>query len=248
VRVAYRVRVRTGRLPLDAVVEIVDLGHEIFTNMPTLGAPTTFWSEDRHESLRTLTSGRFSMESRMMLMSEHAGTHLDSPWHSSPDGRSVDQIPLDELMLPGHLLDLRAKRPGEPITVSDLEAAGSRSRRPIAAGEATLVWTGVDSRWGEPNFTRERPFVPEATVDWLAKQRIGLFGTDLIQVDDPDEWWYPTHTSLARSGIPMVQQLCGLERLEGKDFVFLVVPLKLRGGTASPVRPIALVTGATRAR
>jgi kynurenine formamidase len=236
--------VRTGPLPLDCVIEIVDLGHEIFSNMPTLGAPTTFWSEDRHESLSKLTSGRFSMESRMMLMSEHAGTHIDSPWHSSPQGKSVDELPLEHLMLAGHLLDLRAKRTGDAITVADLEAAAARSGRPIAAGEATLVWTGVDSRWGAPNFTRDRPFVPEATVDWLAKQKIGLFGTDLIQVDDPDEWWYPTHTSLARNGIPMVQQLCALDRLEGKDFVFLVVPLKLRGGTASPVRPIALVTRA----
>jgi arylformamidase len=234
--------VSDGPLPLNGVVEVVDLGHEIYSNMPTLGAPTTFWSEDRHESLAKLTSGRFSMESRMMLMSEHAGTHLDSPWHSFPQGKSVDQIPLESLMRHGHLLDLRAKRVHEPITVADLESAAARSGRPIGAGEATIVWTGTDARWGEPNFTRDRPFIPGETVEWLATKRIGLFGTDLIQVDDPDEWWYPTHTSLARNGIPMVQQLCSLERLEGKEFVFLVIPLKLRGGTASPVRPIALVT------
>ena len=234
-------------LPLDAVVEIVDLGHEIYSNMPTLGAPTTFWSEDRHEHLAKLTSGRFSMESRMMLMSEHAGTHLDSPWHSYPQGQTVDRIPLERLMRPGHLLDLRTKRAHEPITVPDLEGAAARSGQTIAPGEATLVWTGADVRWGQANFTRERPFIPEATVEWLASRRIGIFGTDLIQVDDPDEWWYPTHTSLARHDIPMVQQLCGLDRLVGKDFVFLVVPLKLRGGTASPVRPIALVS-ATRVR
>ena len=229
-------------LPIDSVVEIVDLGHEIFSNMPTLGAPTTFWSEDRHESLAKLTSGRFSMESRMMLMSEHAGTHLDSPWHSYPKGIPVDEIPLERLMLRGHLLDLRAKRPHQAITTADIEAAASRSGKPIAEGDAVLVWTGVDGQWGEPGFTRERPFIPEATVESLATKRIGLFGTDLVQVDDPDEWWYPTHTSLARSGIPMVQQLCNLGQLEGKEFIFLAIPLKLRGGTASPVRPIALVT------
>ena len=236
-----------GALPLEGVLEIVDLGHEIFSNMPTLGAPTTFWSEDRHESLAKLTAGRYSMESRMMLMSEHAGTHLDSPWHSYPQGQSVDHIPLERLMRRGHLLDLRAKREHEPITVADLEAAIARSGQPIAAGEATLVWTGADARWGQANFTRERPYIPADTVHWLASKKIGIFGTDLIQVDDPDEWWYPTHTSLARSDIPMVQQLCALDRLAGKDFVFLVLPLKLRGGTASPVRPVALVT-ATRAR
>jgi len=230
------------KLPLDGVLEIVDLGHEIFSNMPTLGAPTTFWSEDKHESLAKLTGGRFSMESRMMLMSEHAGTHLDSPYHSHPAGRSVDQIPLESLMLPGHLLDLRAAPIGKPITVADIEAAESRSAKPISKGEAVIVWTGTDARWGAPNFTRDRPHIPSETVAWLATRGIGLFGTDLVQVDDPDEWWYPTHTSLARNGIPMVQQLCGLDRLEGTEFVLLVVPLRLRGGTASPVRPIALVT------
>jgi len=56
--------VSEGIVPLDSVVEIIDLGHEIFSNMPTLGAPTTFWSEDRHESLAKLTSGRFSLRHR----------------------------------------------------------------------------------------------------------------------------------------------------------------------------------------
>lgn len=47
-------------------------------------------------------------------------------------GKGVDQLPLDSLMRPGHLLDLRAKGVHEPITVADLEAAATRSGRPIA--------------------------------------------------------------------------------------------------------------------
>jgi kynurenine formamidase len=39
----------------------------------------------------------------------------------------------------------------------------------------------------------------------------------------------------------MVQQLCNLDKLVGKEFLFVVLPLKMRGGTASPVRPAALV-------
>jgi kynurenine formamidase len=60
-------------------------------------------------------------------------------------------------------------------------------------------------------------------------------------MDDPDEWWWPTHLVWLQAGIPMVQQLCNLERLAGKEFLFLVLPLKMRDGTASPVRPAALV-------
>jgi len=39
----------------------------------------------------------------------------------------------------------------------------------------------------------------------------------------------------------MVQQLCNLHKLVGKQFLFVCLPLKMRGGTASPVRPVALV-------
>ena len=69
-----------------------------------------------------------------------------------------------------------------------------------------------------------------------------LFGTDLIGVDNPDEWWEPTHVAFLRSGLPFVQQLANLDKLAGKRFLLVVAPLKMRGGTASPVRPIALVT------
>jgi kynurenine formamidase len=75
----------------------------------------------------------------------------------------------------------------------------------------------------------------------LVAQGVTLFGTDLIGLDNPDEWWEPTHTAFLKGGLPMVQQLCNLERLEGKEFLLVVLPMKMRGGTGSPVRPVALV-------
>ncbi len=72
---------------------------------------------------------------------------------------------------------------------------------------------------------------------------ISLFATDLIGMDDPDEWWWPTHAIWLSSGIPMVQQLCNLDRLENKEFLFVALPLKMRDGTGCPVRAVALVGG-----
>jgi kynurenine formamidase len=39
----------------------------------------------------------------------------------------------------------------------------------------------------------------------------------------------------------MVQQLNNLERLVGREFTFVVLPLPMRGGTGCPVRPVALL-------
>lgn len=177
----------------------------------------------------------------MMLMAEHCGTHLDAPRHFDPSGISVDKLPLERLVLPGHLLDLTQRRNGEPITIEDFERAEAASGRRISGERATICWTGADRDWGQPQFQMNRPYVAVDTAQWLADRGMTLFCTDLIGMDDPAEWWWPTHKVWLRRGICMVQQLCNLDRLVGKEFLFLALPLKMRDGTGSPVRAIALV-------
>jgi kynurenine formamidase len=83
--------------------------------------------------------------------------------------------------------------------------------------------------------------VPTTTAQWLVDRGMTLFCTDLIGMDDPAEWWWPTHQIWLDAGICMVQQLANLEKLKGKSFLFVCLPLKMREGTGCPVRPIALV-------
>jgi len=87
----------------------------------------------------------------------------------------------------------------------------------------------------------ERTFLPVSSARWLVEQDITLFGTDLIGMDGPAEWWWSTHWVWLETEICMVQQMCNLALLRGKTFVLVVAPLKLRGGTGCPVRPLALV-------
>lgn len=222
---------------------IVDLGHEMFHGMPNIsGATVAFWPTQSFDKLETVSGGRLSMESRMMLMPEHCSTHLDVPRHVLRDGADVSSVPLERLVLPGHVLDLTHKGRPEAVSIADVEAAEQASGRAIEPGEALLAWTGADSYWGEPGYTTERPYFPVETARYLVQRRIGLFGTDLIGMDDPQEWWWPTHRVWLEAGICMVQQMCNLGALAGKDFVLVVAPLKIRDATGVPVRPIALVS------
>jgi kynurenine formamidase len=179
----------------------------------------------------------------MMLLSEHTGTHFDAPSHFDPDGLSVDQVDLSRLIVPGHLLDLTHKSSHEGIGPEDLADAVARSGRPIEPGTIVIVWTGQDVRWGTEGFFLNRPHVTAAGAEWLVAQGTTLFGTDLIAIDNPDQWWEPTHTAFLTAGVPMVQQLNNLGQLVGQEFLFVVLPLPMRGGTASPVRPVALILG-----
>lgn len=224
------------------IKEIVDLGHDFFTGMANISdSMVAFWPVETFESTRQLSGGKLAMEGRMMLIPEHCGTHLDVPRHFDEDGLSVDKVPLDQLIVPGHLLDFTHKKNGEAITIRDFEEAEEKSGQAIGAGKATICWTGVDEDWGKPGFAVNRPYVPTDTAQWLVDHGITLFCTDLIGMDDPSEWWSPTHHIWLRNGVCMIQQMCNLDKLEGKDFLLVCLPLKMRDGTASPVRPVALV-------
>ena len=222
--------------------EIVDLGHELYDGMPCHAATiTAFYTVDSFESTRRASAGRRGLHNKMMLLSEHTGTHFDAPSHFDPDGCSVEKVPLSTLVLPGHLLDLTGKRPHEPIGPDDLALAEKGSGSEVGPGTIVIVRTGQDVQWGIGDFFTERPYVTAAAAQWLVDRGITLFGTDLVAIDDPDEWWEPTHLAFLSAGVPMVQQLNNLGRLVGKSFTFIVCPLPMRDGTASPVRPIALV-------
>ncbi|HEX3621237.1 MAG TPA: cyclase family protein [Acidimicrobiales bacterium] len=222
--------------------EIVDLGHPLYDGMPCHAAEVTaFWTVDSFAKTRQASQGRMGLHNKMMLLSEHTGTHLDAPAHFDETGLSVEEIPLDRLILPGHLLDLTHKQAHEAIEPVDLEVAEAGSGRAVGPGRVVIVRTGQDVRWGTPDFFTERPYITSEAAQWLVDKGVTLFGTDLIAIDNPAEWWEPTHTAFLTGGLPMVQQLNNLARLVGREFTFVVLPLPMRGGTASPVRPVALL-------
>jgi hypothetical protein len=149
---------------LGPIKEIVDLADELYTGMPNIGdQQIAFWPIESFEGLRTITESKLAMESRMMLMAEHCGTHLDAPRHFDEAGLSVAQVPLEQLVLPGHLLDLTHRCNGEAITIGDFEAAEVRSGRAIGDGTAVICWTGCDKEWERQDGSRTVPsFRPTA--------------------------------------------------------------------------------------
>ena len=123
--------------------EIIDLGHELYNGMPNLGANhVAFWPLETFEATRTHSQGKMAMEGRMMLMAEHCGTHIDVPRHFVEGGASVEQVPLEKLILPGHLLDFSHKKVREPITVADFEAAESVPASPSEAARLSSPGQG----------------------------------------------------------------------------------------------------------
>ncbi|MCB1596466.1 MAG: cyclase family protein [Gammaproteobacteria bacterium] len=206
----------------------------------------------------------------LLITSMHSGTHFDVPVHMSQDykvqgidirpyQRDIGFVDLPEplhsmekvppLVLPATLFDIPAALGMEvlperySITVADLEAAAERQKINIEDGSCVLVRTGY-ARYFETDrdayLYKWAGLSPEA-VGWIAARKPRLVGTDNLSIGVPN--LFDAHRQLMiENGIYVMKSLT-LEALAADHqsvSTVVVLPLKIKGGEASLVRPIAL--------
>jgi kynurenine formamidase len=136
--------------------------------------------------------------------------------------------------------------PGHSVSAAELEhaAAGLELQR----GDVVLVRLGSGGLWADRPAYEAAGGVSAEGSRWLARFEPVAVGADNIAWDvigelDPDLGSLPGHTILiVQEGIHIIESLF-LEELAAdgvREFGFVCLPLKLRGGTGSPVRPLAL--------
>lgn len=168
-----------------------------------------------------------------VCLGSHTGTHVDAPRHFLPNGATLDEFPLERFVGPGVVIDCRPSgHTAEPAEVSPatdvprIDAAFLSERMalfPFPAGGIVILWTAG-------------AFLTADAAETLANARPGLVGTDSPSLDtDP----YPVHELILGRGIPLVENLHGLERIGTGPADFAFLPLALRGTDAAPVRAIA---------
>lgn len=166
---------------------------------------------------------------------------------------------LDAPTLPLHphrglLLDVAAHRgvdalrPGDVVGADDLSGAAAAAGVAVEAGDAVLVRTGWGLHWDDPvkysGAVGGAPGVGAEAADWLVAHGVGLTGTDTTAYEPQPSTDYPVHVRLlVQAGVPIIEtlNLDTLARDGIHEFMLTVLPLPLRGATASPVRPIAMV-------
>lgn len=158
----------------------------------------------------------------------------------------------------GVLLDIARLRgvdrigAGNPILRSDLEAAAQNEGVAIGEGDVVLLRTGNGALWDNPSVYLQAGGVSADASSWLASRGVRAVGADNMAWDevgvvDPDlKVTLPGHVILlVRNGVYILENLF-LEELAGDqcyEFTFICLPLKMRGATGSPVRPVAIVAG-----
>jgi kynurenine formamidase len=222
--------------------QIVDLSQELFQGQPVYPGhpPTLSFPVTR---VQRLPDGRWTFAVGGLLMSEHGGTHTDGFCHmdDSPDAASIDRLPLNLFITPGTCVDVQTVEPGETITPAHLEAAGCV----VPAGGTVLVHTGHYARtFPKPAYLQRYAGLGRAAMEWLADRGAVNVGIDAPSVDpapDPAGEWKPAHAVCRERGVLNSENLGDLSPVAGRNFLYVGLPLKVRGGTAGPTRAVALL-------
>ena len=181
----------------------------------------------------------------------HGGVHVDEGVQTSVGFRKLGIETMAPLVARGVLLDVAGDRRLEAdyaITPADLERA---VRAEVRAGDVVLIRTGYGALWSSPDEYMRAAGVGANACRWIVSRRVSAVSADNLAFSvmhsppaPPLKVTLPGHVLLlVRAGIPIIENL-NLEELAAAkvyEFLFVCLPLKMRGATGSPVRPIAIV-------
>jgi kynurenine formamidase len=233
---------------------IIDLTH-------SFDEKTIYWPTEPGFKLQKenegMTEKGYFYASNLFTAPEHGGTHIDAPHHFSEKGRTVDEIPLEQLIGTGIIVDVSAKCMKDrdyQITVDDFQEWEKQNGQ-ISEGAIVLLRTGFGKYWPDRARymgTDERgkeavaklhfPGLGIEAAKWLAdERRIKAVGLDTPSIDYGQSTLFETHVALAERNIPNFENLANLSELPLKGFRVIALPMKIKGGSGGPVRIAAII-------
>ena len=227
--------------------QIIDLSQEIYTRMPvhktqpqvkiTVHATHEEW--EGIENAKTVSPSVNRLE-----MGEHTGTHVDALNHMRREnrGQSIDTMPLSMFYTEGICLDFRHKGFRELIEAEEIQAALEQAQQEIRAGDTVLICTDHYRRaYATENWVKG-PGISANAARWLGEQQIAAFGVETVAPGVSGVSNKEVHRICGEMGFTHYENLINLHLLLGQGrFRFIGLPLKIRGGTGSPVRAVAVM-------
>ena len=233
---------------------IVDLSY-------AFDSSTVYWPTAEGFKLETdfegMTDKGYFYSAYRYSAAEHGGTHLDSPVHFAKGHRSVDQLPLEQLMGPAIVVDVTAKcamNPDYLVSVADFQNWERRNGR-LPTGIIVLLRTGFGKYYPDrKNYlgTDERgagavpklhfPGLDPAAAKWLTENRsIKAIGLDTASIDRGQSTLFESHRVLFEHNIPAFENVANLDQLPANGFLVIALPMKIKGGSGGPLRIVAIL-------
>ncbi len=180
-----------------------------------------------------------------LTMSEHTGTHMDAPLHFIARGKNhygPDRAPLDRFFGRAVFIDASNLSPCELFTRGQIESWESANFL-IKEGDIVLFRFGWDRFYGlrpdDARYLKDWPGLSADAAEYLVSKKVSLVGTDALSLDgflSNNE----AHHILLGNEVYILENLNNLDQLSPLSFV-IMLPLKIKDGSGSPLRVMALV-------
>lgn len=226
--------------------EIIDLSMEIYSGMPVhkslldvkMDIHATHEEWEGIKNAETKTSSVLKLE-----MSEHTGTHVDSISHMglAYQGQSIDTMPLTMFYTRGLCLDFSHKHAGELIEPQEIEDACKKANVDITKGSTVLFYTDHYRKCFNTDQWGHGPGLSAAAAVYLGNHQIAAFGVETMSPGISKVSNKEVHRICGEMGFTHYENMINLHQLIGRGyFRFIAFPLKIKGGTGSPVRAVAI--------
>lgn len=230
----------------------VDLTHELSTD-------AVFWPTAAPFRMTTdfegMTERGYYYSAYSFATAEHGGTHLDAPVHFAEGRRSVDQVPLDQLIGNAVVIDVTSRARADRdyrVTVQDFRDWEARNGR-IPDAAIVLIRTGFSAFWPDAAAylgTALRgaagvaalsfPGLHEEAANWLVAERaVSAVGIDTASIDYGKSQDFAAHVALMSHNVPAFENLANLDQLPATGSFVVALPVKIRGGSGAPLRIVA---------
>jgi kynurenine formamidase len=214
-------------------MKIIDLTLTVSDEIPTFpGSPQPSfipWENVKEDG--------YNLE--LLFLSTHTGTHMDAPYHFLEKGAKIHEIGLKKLVLEAVLIQCR-KKSGGSITKTDIQKFEKKYGK-IENFSSVIFYTGWQRNLQQKYYFTKNPGLSVSAAKYLASKKINLVGIDSPSIDLGTASKFSVHQVFAKKGVLIVENLANLEKIKSSKFHLVVLPLKLKNATGSPVRAIAFV-------
>jgi len=214
-------------------MKIIDLTLTVSDEIPTFpGSPQPSfipWENVKEDG--------YNLE--LLFLSTHTGTHMDAPYHFLEKGAKIHEISLKKLVSEAVLIQCR-KKSGESITKTDIQKFEKKYGE-IDGLSSVIFLTGWQKNLQKKYYFTKNPGLSVSAAKYLASKKISLVGVDSPSIDLGKDSKFSVHQIFAKKGMLIVENLANLEKIKSSKFHLVVLPLKLKNATGSPVRAIAFV-------
>jgi kynurenine formamidase len=226
-------------------MRLIDLSRDIHHKMARLpNHPMIIIAPfSTHDEKRVVDGYEFSSAVTSLNMGDHSGTHVDAPVHfdAKPGAQTIDEMPLEDFFTEAVCLDLSHKPLKTDISTEDLQQAEATAGVEIKANDTVLLHMDFYRRtYGTEAYITDFPGLTKASATWLGHKGIKMFGVEAASPGRPGRSNFEVHHVCRDMGFTHMEGLVNLEQLVGRGrFRFIGFPLKIKGGTGSPIRAVA---------